>query len=509
MQSRFESTAVANNTAALSIIESKLHRAEQAADWKHALGTFQHFATNHPTWVEPKHANIVLRACAAQGRHREAKKVLHILQGLGHMNHPSSSDNSASTSSSTQPALSVESQALMCQALAENGKGDEALVKAHALVAGIPTLDDNIRRTLSASLYRPLLKAFKLKNDWKHTLTLLKQMQEFSVPIPLRGYRLLLLTLSSGRQPKMLVDVARQVLSSSTLVLDVQTYTIMIKTLSACGEHGVVHEVLNKIRTTEAPDYMDTTADMNLYNAMIRAHMLAHNLDESRRLLWHLLTLPHLTPDAFCFTTCMLGYLRPDSDIGNGPNQVTSLYEDMNRRGISPSILTLACVLRAIHRLPTKKFLLSAVLAKCHDVPLGKPDFVHTLIDALDEVGQTETGEAVFRRAMDQQLLGEWRKGLFGLNLHTFSKGSAKTAVQFALTAIATQPKSYRETMGRGSKEFMKPVLKPEIEALLWSHFALRSHTPAQNHGCLVVQKEHLQQWLAKQQDKAAIRTRK
>ncbi|RHX98918.1 hypothetical protein DYB36_008945 [Aphanomyces astaci] len=496
MQSRFESTAVANNTAALSIIESKLHRAEQAADWKHALGTFQHFATNHPTWVEPKHANFVLRVCAAQGRHREAKKVLHILQGLGHMNDPSSSDNSASPSSSTQPALSVESQALLCQALAENGKGDEALVKAHALVAGIPTLDDNVRRTLSASLYRPLLKAFKHKNDWKHTLTLLKQMQEFSVPIPLRGYRLLLLTLSSGRQPKMLVDVARQVLSSSTLVLDVQTYTIMIKTLSACGEHGVVHEVLNKVFN-------------HYYECSLVAHMLAHNLDESRRLLRHLLTLPHLTPDAFCFTTCMLGYLRPDSDIGNGPNQVTSLYEDMNRRGISPSILTLACVLRAIHRLPTKKFLLSAVLAKCHDVPLGKPDFVHTLIDALDEVGQTETGEAVFRRAMDQQLLGEWRKGLFGLNLHTFSKGSAKTAVQFALTAIATQPKSYRETMGRGSKEFMKPVLKPEIEALLWSHFALRSHTPAQNHGCLVVQKEHLQQWLAKQQDKAAIRTRK
>ncbi|RHY30262.1 hypothetical protein DYB32_004526 [Aphanomyces invadans] len=448
----------------------------------------------------------------SQGRHREAKKVLHILQSLGHMKETDESPVAAASPTSTDPSSTVfvESQALICLALAENGKGDDALAKAYALVSSLaPTpLDDRVQKTLSTTLYRPLLKAFKQQNDWKHTLTVLQHMQEFHIPIPLRGYRLLLLTLASGRQPKMLVDVARQVLSSPSLDLDVQTYTILIKTLGACGEHDMVRQVVEKIETTERADFWDTIADMNLYNAVIRAHMLADNMTECWRLLRHTLTLPHLTPDAFCFTTCMLGYLRQDHDA-SGPRQVTSLYQDMTRRGIAPSILTLACVLRAIHRLPRKRFLLAPILAKCHDVPLGKPDFVHTLIDALDEMGETSTGEAVFQRAMDQHMLGEWRKGLFTLNLHTFSKGSAKTAVQFALAAIATQPKSSHVELkiitgkGRGSKEYMKPVLKPEIQALLSRHFSLRSHSPAQNPGCLIIEKEHVERWLAKQAKRA------
>ncbi|KAF0692601.1 Aste57867_16330 [Aphanomyces stellatus] len=502
--------AVPPTSAALAIIEDKLNKAVQSADWKQAMGTFQHLASTHPSWVKTKHANTVLRVCATQGRHREAKKVLLIMESLGL--HSPASPESTTTDDSTKGPFSwsaLETQALVIQALAENGKGDDALAKTRALVADAVAADPSKRDKIAAVVYKPLLKALKHKNNWQHTLTALKQMQEFELPINLRGYRLLFLTLGAGRQSKMLADVALQVLQSPRHKLDVATYTVMLKTLSASGEHAAVHQVFQKMDATESPDWLDSEAvDVNLYNAMIRAHMLAGNMPEARHLLTRLLAVPHLTPDAFCYTTCMLGYLRQDA-----PNQVTALYEDMKRRGIAPSALTLSCVLRAIKALPAKKFLLPKLLDLAMDVPLAKADFVHTLIDAMADVGQSEKGHLIFHRAMqDPRVLGEWRKGLYSINLHSFSKGSAKTAVQFALTEIATQPLSHRETLalqdlkiitgkGRGSKEFLKPVLKPEIEQMLLRDFGLRSHSPSYNPGCLIVTVDQLKKWIDKQED--------
>jgi hypothetical protein len=55
---------------------------------------------------------------------------------------------------------------------------------------------------------------------------------------------------------------------------------------------------------------------------------------------------------------------------------------------------------------------------------------------------------------------------------------------------------------GQHSREFMKPVLKPEIQALLQRHFHLPSFSPAQNPGCVIVTKEHLTRWMDKQAQK-------
>ncbi|CAK4612924.1 unnamed protein product [Aphanomyces euteiches] len=507
---RLKSTS-SSTPSALSIIENKLQTSVKSADWKQALGTFQHFATTHPTWVQTKHANLVLKVCAAQGRPREAKKVLHIVKSLGIQGIEEPTEGE----SRPLDVTALEARALVCRALAENGKGAEALSKTHALVSSLDE-NSNLREKLPSIVYKPLLTAFKNKKDWQHTLLAMKQMQEFHVPISLQSYRTLFLALSSGRQQKKLVDVALQVLESPRFQLDVPTYTVMIKTLSATGDIEAALKVIAKMQASEAADFMSTKADINLYNAMIRTNMLASNMKESRRLLNEMQTLTHIKPNDFGFTTCMLGYLAQ-----NTPKQVTSLFEEMKRREIAPSILTLACVLRALQELPQKKFLLPQLIDLAKQVPLEKPDFVHTLIDALDDIRQIETAQSVFQRALDQDMLGDWRRGLYSINLHSFSKGSAKHAVEYTLRTILNQPKSHRKTLGkqyhekrcshyhlevqdlkiitgkgRRSKEYLTPVVKPQIEQLLKTHFGLRSYSPAQNPGILIVEKEHLEGWI-------------
>ena len=57
--------------------------------------------------------------------------------------------------------------------------------------------------------------------------------------------------------------------------------------------------------------------------------------------------------------------------------------------------------------------------------------------------------------------------------------------------------------LGRGSKEYMKPVLKPEISHVLETQFkpSLKSYIPRTNQGCLVVPKENIKLWLEGNRD--------
>ncbi|KDO31724.1 hypothetical protein SPRG_03641 [Saprolegnia parasitica CBS 223.65] len=483
---RFCSSSV---DAPTKIIVEKLKHASKDGDWKTALGTFQHFVSTFPQAVEPYHANLVLRVCAAQGRHREAKKVLHTMQQIGLKELNAAAPPDADTPSSTADAnATLESKALMCIALIENGKGHDALQTLHtqATEALAATSDEEAtRRALNGFVYKPIIQALKNKNDWKLTLTVLHHMQGFGLPISLRGYRMLFLALASGRQNEKLVDVTNQVLRLRGDVLDVATYTVLFKTLSALGEHEAVERVLDQIAATKPRDWMQTSTDVNFYNALIRAKMLSGDMDYCLTRLKEM--EGPLAPDAFPYTTCMLGFLNTDKSF-----VIFKLYKDMLAQGIAPSILTLALVLRAIKTSPKQRKLIPGIISTLETTPLEKADFVHTVIDALEELRERDASHAVFDRAMDENMLGEWRK--------------AKAAVEFALHAIADQPKSVLKTelqdlkiitgKGRGSREYMKPVLKPEIITMLRKHFRLIAFSPAQNEGSLVVKKANLEAYI-------------
>ncbi|EQC34988.1 hypothetical protein SDRG_07230 [Saprolegnia diclina VS20] len=489
--------------APTKIIVEKLKHASKDGDWKTALGTFQHFVASFPQAVEPYHANLVLRVCAAHGRHREAKKVLHTMQqiGLKELNAAATTTTEAPNSTAGAHAT-LESKALMCIALIENGKGHDALqtLQTQASEALAATTDDEAtRRALNGLVYKPIIQALKNKNDWKLTLTVLHHMQGFGLPISLRGYRMLFLALASGRQNEKLVDVTDQVLRLRGDVLDVATYTVLFKTLSALGEHEAVDRVLDQIAATKPSEWMQTSTDVNFYNALIRAKMLSGQLDYCLARLKEMEGA--LAPDAFPYTTCMLGFLNTDKSF-----VIFKLYKDMLARDIAPSILTLALVLRAIKTSPKQRKLIPAIVRTLETTPLEKSDFVHTVIDALEELRERDASHVVFERAMDENMLGEWRKGLYAMNLHSFSRGSAKAAVEFALLAIAEQPKSVLKTelqdlkiitgKGRGSREYMKPVLKPKIITMLRKHFRLIAFSPAQNEGSLVVKKANLEAYI-------------
>ncbi len=244
----------------MGIIVSRLKQASVDGDWHLALGAFQHFATTHPTAIQTQHANIVLRCCAAQGRPREAKKVMHIMRQIG-LELDSETNNcgtaSPSSSSSSLSLQTLYSKALVCAALAEHGKGQEALEKTRKLVALALNNDTIDEHTVGRVVYKPLLQAFKSKknnqsqDDWQWTLGTLHQMQEFKIPISNRGYRMLFMALHAGRQSEKLVHVAQQVVQTRAAALDVATITVLIKTLSAAGKHAAVQDVLSTVRNLQ------------------------------------------------------------------------------------------------------------------------------------------------------------------------------------------------------------------------------------------------------------------
>jgi hypothetical protein len=90
------------------------------------------------------------------------------------------------------------------------------------------------------------------------------------------------------------------------------------------------------------------------------------------------------------------------------------------------------------------------IVSQIASTDLVRADFLHTIIDALEDVGESDHARRVFERALleKNELLVGWRKGLYHLNLHSFSKGSAKAAVHFALADVAGQPQSHRHFLG-------------------------------------------------------------
>ena len=141
-----------------------------------------------------------------------------------------------------------------------------------------------------------------------------------------------------------------------------------------------------------------------------------------------------------------------------------------------------------------------------------RPNFVtiNSLLIALEEAGQREMAESIYKEALRDDILLPWRartgdnqnEWIRAMDLHQFSQPLAKVAVRTALESLLTPRPQFTVDrdlviiVGKGNRsETGEPALRPVVQELL-DEMAIPSHISEKNSGRIIISANDLSDYV-------------
>ncbi|DAZ99577.1 TPA: hypothetical protein N0F65_001405, partial [Lagenidium giganteum] len=455
-------------------------------DWKQTIEQFERRIrlprpTEAPLTTQDVHD--VIKVCFRNDRHREARDVLNKARTLG-----------------LEPTLA--SYSMLCCVLVRKGSLDKAL----ETIAQLHQERDGV----TVEFYNPMLDVLKEQNDWQGAHRVVQHMHSLKMVPSLRSFRVLMLTAAKAKR-RDIVKTSIEFLEkhrSTDVNTDVPTLTAMCQALNQLEEYAHVLKIYRQLDRQWRRSHGNTF----LFNNFIVAMGVLEEMATSMNAL----------PDDFTYGSCMNEAAKRDEW-----DRVIDLFNQLQEQALqNPTkqlLNPLACTgtKRSIQRLQRE---MKIVLRQLPDLPLTNKNHVMQLIDALDELYQLKHGRALFQRLLNADMLPtSWlRHDGCEIDLHSFSRGTAKCAVLYALAEL--KRKLARQEMptkaidrqslpdvriitgvGKHSKTFLQPVVRDEIHKLLVRSMrpSIRTIAHPTNPGVLLVPRRALAKWLAAGEIKA------